>query len=333
MNVLLKYSDIDLQQWQLLTNSSPVASWFQTPEAYEFFSSLPEIMQPFVIAVEKEKMLKGLVIGYVTKEKSSLKQFFTRRAVIYGGPLLAEDITDQELKSLLLTLDSWLYKRTIYVETRNFSDYNPWRHIFEDCGFRYQPHLNFHVDTSSLETINQNLGKDRKRNIKLSLREGATILDNPTIAQVKSYYAILARLYKTKVRTPLYEWTFFEKLYSLPSARFLLVQYNDDIIGGTTCVMLENHIVYEWFVCGEDSKYKNVFPSVLATYAGLQFAADHHCPRFDLMGAGTPDEHYGVRDFKARFGGELVEHGRFLRINSDILYQLGKTIVKLIRII
>lgn len=31
-----------------------------------------------------------------------------------------------------------------------------------------------------------------------------------------------------------------------------------------------------------------------------------------MMGAGVPnDGGYGVRDFKAKFGGELVEYGRF----------------------
>ena len=43
-----------------------------------------------------------------------------------------------------------------------------------------------------------------------------------------------------------------------------------------------------------------------------------------MMGAGKPDEQYSVRDFKAEFGGEMVEHGRFLCINKPLLYQIGK---------
>ena len=49
------------------------------------------------------------------------------------------------------------------------------------------------------------------------------------------------------------------------------------------------------------------------------------------MGAGKPDEAYGVRDFKARFGGEQVEHGRFLYINKPLLYRVGKFGVKLLK--
>lgn len=331
MRLLTDYRTIDTEAWRRLVDESPVTTWFQTHEAYEFFASLPEMMTPFCVAVETDGRLQGVAVGYVTQEKNRIKQFFTRRAIIYGGPLLADDITDDELRSLLRATTDLLQKTAIYVETRNFNDYSRWRGVFEDCGFNYQKHLNFHVDTSSVELVNNNLGKNRKRDIRVSLRDGAVVVDNPTIDQVREYYAILKDLYTTKVRTPLFDWEFFEKLFALPSARFLLVAYADKIIGGTVCICLDGKTVYEWFVCGQDGLYKNIFPSELATYAGLKYAAENGCSRFDMMGAGTPNEHYGVRDFKARFGGELVEHGRFLKINKPMLYKTGEIGVKCLK--
>jgi lipid II:glycine glycyltransferase (peptidoglycan interpeptide bridge formation enzyme) len=38
------------------------------------------------------------------------------------------------------------------------------------------------------------------------------------------------------------------------------------------------------------------------------------CEIYDFGGAGHPDVIYGVRDFKAKFGGELVDHGRFRKV-------------------
>jgi lipid II:glycine glycyltransferase (peptidoglycan interpeptide bridge formation enzyme) len=46
------------------------------------------------------------------------------------------------------------------------------------------------------------------------------------------------------------------------------------------------------------------------------------------MGAGKPDELYGVRDFKMEFGGEQVEYGRFLYVRKSMLYAIGKLAVK-----
>jgi lipid II:glycine glycyltransferase (peptidoglycan interpeptide bridge formation enzyme) len=49
------------------------------------------------------------------------------------------------------------------------------------------------------------------------------------------------------------------------------------------------------------------------------------------MGAGKPDIPYGVRDFKMAFGGQLVEHGRFLCIHKPLLYWIGRLAVKWIK--
>ena len=94
---------------------------------------------------------------------------------------------------------------------------------------------------------------------------------------------------------------------------------------------LPGKAVYEWFVCGADDLYEHIFPSSYATYLGIRYAAENGFPLFDMMGAGKPDEAYGVRDFKARFGGEQVEHGRFLCICHPLLYALGKLGVQLLK--
>ena len=145
------------------------------------------------------------------------------------------------------------------------------------------------------------------------------------------YYEILSNLYKTKVKTPLFPESFFQTLAKHPDARFLLTELNGKIIGGTVCVAQEGKCLYEWFACGEDGVYPHVFPSCYATYSGIRYAAEHNMPRFDMMGAGKPDEAYGVRDFKAKFGGKEVEHGRFICTTKPMLYKIGAFGVKILK--
>ena len=47
------------------------------------------------------------------------------------------------------------------------------------------------------------------------------------------------------------------------------------------------------------------------------------------MGAGKPNQAYGVRDFKSKFGGDLVEHGRFLFVSKPLIYNFSKFILSL----
>lgn len=325
---IVEYKEISREEWSELVKASATGTWFQTQEAYDFYASMPELFQPFAFGIFNDEKLHGVCVGYVTVEKSAAKQFLMRRAIIIGGPCLADDCLDYEVMALMRAVRENLAKQAIYIECRNFNDYSRWKNAFEAEGFAYVPHLNFHVDTSSVEVVEANMGKNRKRDIKTSFRDGAVVIEQPIIEQVGEYYVILEHLYKTKVKTPLFPLSFFEALYHHPDGRYILVGLPNaegkiEIIGGTVCVKYAGKCVYEWFVCGRDGEWKSIFPSSVATYAGIKYAAEHGCPRFDMMGAGTPDEAYGVRDFKARFGGVEVEHGRFLCVTKPLLYKIG----------
>ena len=115
-STILTYTEIDREEWSRLVQTSRTGTWFQSPEAYELFASLPEMFTPFAFGVVGkpesdsgqiiEATLRGVCVGYVTKEKNRLRQFFTRPAIILGGPCLAEDATDEEVTALLSTLNS-----------------------------------------------------------------------------------------------------------------------------------------------------------------------------------------------------------------------------------
>ena len=283
------------------------------------------MMEPFVYGVEESGALRAVCVGYVTKERNPISQFFTRRAIIIGGPAIATDCSNEEVKTLLspftLHLSPWSLAQ-IYIECRNFNDYSRWRNAFETSGFIYKPHLNFHVDPSA-----NNLSDNRKRQLKKS--DAITELA-ANESDIREWYKVLSELYRTKVKTPLWQIDFFLDAYRQGIAKFLLVKHAGRIIGGSM-VVADERTVYEWFECGLNAEYKDQYPSVMATYAGIQLAHHSGCSRYDMMGAGEPGVPYGVRDFKAEFGGKLVEHGRFLYICHPILYRIGEWGVKLLK--
>lgn len=327
MQRIVTNNDIDRAQWSILVQNCETGTWFQTPEAFDFYVSLPNEMMPFAYGVERDGELRAVCVGYVTREKNAFRQFFTRRAIIIGGPALSDDTTNEEVEILLSTIRHQLSiskNNPIYVETRNFNDYSRWRSAFEAAGFAYQKHLNFHVDTTHLDAMQSRIGKHRWRYIRRSMRDGAKIVTNPTIEQVREYYAILLNLYRKKVRTPLFSWMFFERLYCVENAHFFLVELDGAVVGGVTCVGLPNRTLYEWYACGLDECRNDIRPLSVAIWNEMLYAAQNDYARFDFMGAGMPGEPYGVRDFKMEFGGELVEHGRFLCVNNPMLYKIGE---------
>lgn len=326
MTQLLTYPDIDPQQWQVLINRSPYATWFQTKEAYEFYAANKEEMMPFAVGVEEDGHLTGVMVGYTTQERNPIKQLLTCRSIIIGGPLLDEHISNDALSALLLAAKR-VTQNSIYLETRNFQNYSHWRYLFEACGFLYQPHLNIQVACTATHTMSE----QRIRQVKKALKNGAEIVEASSEQEIRDWYRILQQLYRTKVRTPLFFEEFFMQFYREGVGKYLLVKHQGKVIGGMMCPILDGKAVYEWYVCGLDEEYREQYPSVMATYAAIEYAKAKGLPLFDFMGAGKPTVPYGVRDFKMEFGGELVEHGRFLCIRKPLLYWIGKLGVKWIK--
>lgn len=329
---LLTYPEIDPQQWQALIDRSPYATWFQTKEAYQFYAANPEEMTPYAVGVAEDGCLVGVVVGYVTQEKSFVKQFFTCRSIVIGGPLVDADISDEALVALLNAVKRaftpyTLHFTPIYIETRNFHNYSRWKEVFQDSGFAYQPHLNIQVTCSEAHTMSE----QRRRQVKKAISNGAIISQAQTEQEIRDWYRILSQLYRTKVRTPLISEEFFLQFYRNGVGKYLLVKYQGQVIGGMMCPILNGKAIYEWYVCGLDEDYREQYPSVMATYAAIEYAKENELPLFDFMGAGEPDVPYGVRDFKMEFGGKLVEHGRFLCVRKPLLYWIGKMGVRLLK--
>lgn len=349
------YSEIDKQNWKSLVETSPVATWFQTDEAYRFYQSVND-MCAFAYGVVEEDKLVGVIVGYTTQEKCKFKQYFTARTIIIGGPLLAEDISDEALAVLLKAVKECkvesvkckgtengkadaLFSRLItlsplrltpiYIETRNLHDYSRWKSVFEANGFAYQPHLNIQVACNP----HHQMSEQRIRQVRKAMKNGVEICQAQSEQEIRDWYQILKRLYRKKVRTPLWSEEFFLQFYRNGVGKYLLMKYDGKIIGGMMCPILEGKTIYEWYVCGLDEDFHECYPSVVTTYAAIEYAKEHGLPLFDFMGAGKPNVPYGVRDFKMEFGGELIEHGRYLHICKPLLYKIGKWGVKLLKIL
>jgi hypothetical protein len=329
---VVELKDIVPSNWDALVRASSVATWFQTKEAYDFFDSL-SFLEVFALGVERDGRLTGVVVGSIQKDGGKLKQYLSRRAIINGGPLLDDNITDKELSMLLNALKSRLGRKTIYIETRNFNDYGRWRHVFEDCGFGYEPHYDVLVETSTIESVNNRLDRNRKRNIKKANENGLVIDQSVSDADLFQFYQMLDELYRSKVKTPLWPFEFFQRLKNLESAHFFMAKDSEGkLIGGLVCLALESRIMHALFACGDDQNYRALSPSVMVNYAGICYAAEHGFSQFDFMGAGKPDDGgYGVRDFKMKFGGELVELGRFVHVCNHLLFAVGKFGVKVLK--
>jgi lipid II:glycine glycyltransferase (peptidoglycan interpeptide bridge formation enzyme) len=81
--------------------------------------------------------------------------------------------------------------------------------------------------------------------------------------------------------------------------------------------------IYGWYG-GTDREYGHYNPNEMLMWHVLDWGVNNGYHLYDFGGAGKPDEEYGVRDFKAKFGGDLVCFGRNTYVHSPLLLSISK---------
>lgn len=297
-------------------------NFFQSFGAFKFFETVEGYTPLLVVALQSNEYV-GCLSAVIIRERNKVKGYLSRRCIIYGGPIIKND--DHEItQKILQYFDRALTKVAIYSEFRAFFDMDSYKTLFANNDYYFEEHLNYIVPITSVEENKKLLNSSKRRQLNLSFKNGAKIIEPKDLSDIKSFYEILKNLYKTKVKKPVPGFEFFEKFYNQNElGKYFLIQYDGKIIGGIMCPIY-NDKIYEWFVCGLDGEIKNVYPSVMATWAPIEYGANNGLKYFDFLGAGKPDVDYGVRDFKSKFGGQLVNYGRFIKVYNKTLYNLGK---------
>jgi len=317
---------IPLDKWKAFNENHSHGSIYQSSDMYELFSRTKNF-EPSVFAVFEGEEMCGIVLAVTISEYSGLLKYLSSRTVIYGGPVVEESKDRTSILKLLLDgLVKGVRKKSVFIQFRNFTDWSKDLPTFKEYGFKWMNRLNYVVDTRDKNNTWKGVSTSKRRQIKTALKSGAKIIAPENIDQVREFYDILYDLYKHRVKKPLPDWSFFESFYELTKENKLgnirLVEYKNKIIGGILSPVFIHKTVFEWYICGLDYEYKKQYPSVLATWAAMEFALDNEIESFDFMGVGLPNKDYGVRDFKAKFGGEMTNFGRFGKVNNKFIYLL-----------
>lgn len=313
---------------RLFLNGQAFKTVFQSPDFFQFYKAVSYYDPIYLIARDKEEQIIGVLLAVLIREGNGLIGFFSRRCVVYGGPIAKDD--DPETIDLLISqLNKTVKRKALFTQFRNFRVWpKEVEQVFEKNGFVLRDRLNSLVALQKTASVEQQFSASRRRQLKKALKAGVSVAEAQNIQEVDALYALLEKLYTEKVKKPLPSRQFFHHFYKtlVPAGAgiILLVWHNEQLIGGIVSPITDGFSISELYVVGLDQAFPGLYPSVVATWAAMDYGQRNGLQHFDFMGLGKPDVAYGVRDFKLRFGGSRVNYGRFAKRNYKLLYGLAE---------
>jgi serine/alanine adding enzyme len=313
--------------WRRFIEEHPESTIFHTPEMFQVFARAKGHRPALWAVTDDEARVLALLLPVQVTLANCLCRL-TTRAVAYGSVLYAPGSTGQEALALLLrTYTQEVDGTPLFTELRNLSKLEAVQPILHTHGFVYEDHFNYLIDLKhSPEAVLQSIGSRTRKHIRRGLRRGYVVVEEVEEREkVVVCYDLLRQTYY-RARLPLADRSLFEAafdvLYPRRMVKFWLACVGDTYVGASV-ELLHKDVMYGWYG-GVDRAYAGYMPGELLMWHILKWGVQNGYRVYDFGGAGKPGEEYGVRDFKAKFGGELVSFGRNTYVHAPLALHLSK---------
>ena len=315
------------KDWSEFVYNSLHGNIFQTPEMAEVYKKT-ENHEPISLAVvEDTNEILAVLQAVVIKEMSGIFGSFSARLIIQGGPLFIENENDIEaFKVLIEYYDKIAQKKALYTQIRNMWDTLDISSFLNGIGYEYEEHLNFLINLNRPEEeIWADIHKSRRKGINRATKKGIFIEELQDKKLIPTFYSIVEETYKN-ANLPLEDISLMESAFELlvpkNMAKFYMAKY-EDVYVGARAVLNYKGLVYDWYA-GALSDYLSLYVNEALVWHILKEGANNTYHLFDFGGAGNPKEEYGVREFKRRFGGKMVNFGRYTKVYSPIKMKIAE---------
>lgn len=325
-------------KWRRFVDEHPHGSIFHTPEMFEVYARTKGHRPELWASVDGEGRVLALLLPVQHRVLDGLLRSFATRSVVYGSVLSEPGPAGREALMLLLqTYTGNVDRDILFTELRNLVDLEELQPVLSEYRFEYEDHLNYliNLDRPTEEILADVSSRTRKR-IRRGKRKGKVEIEEMRDeAGIRACYDLLRQSYEL-AQVPLSDYSLFKSvfdvMYPKGMVRFVLASVEGSP-AATSIELLYKDVSYGWYG-GVDREFSSYVPNELLTWHVIEWSAENGYRLYDFGGAGKPDEDYGPRDFKSKFGGELVCYGRNVCVHApfrlrtselgyEVLRQLG----------
>jgi lipid II:glycine glycyltransferase (peptidoglycan interpeptide bridge formation enzyme) len=318
--IITDASAIDFKQWAQFVQAHPQGNIFQTPQMYSVYDTTNKY-KPIVVACYENGNIVGVLLAVIQKEYEGILGKLSARSIIWAGPLV-RDSDSRILELLLKEYGRTIKKQAIYTQIRNIYPMDWAKEVIKKVGYKMEDHLDILINLDDpLDVLWKKMHPSRRKQIDRGYRRGVefSFVHKPDEATLTECYELLACLYK-KIKLPFPSKEFYLNSYFHLNDKIglFVLTYQKRIIG-CRFVFLYKKMIYDWYA-GSDDGFLDKYPNDILPWEVIKWGANNEYAVFDFGGAGKPGVPYGVRDFKLKFGGNVVNYGRFRKIHNPLIY-------------
>jgi hypothetical protein len=318
--IMIKITDsFDISRWDDFVLSHPHGNVFHASMMIDVCKKARNYSSLCLAAVDSASGdILAVMQATIISEFGGLLSPLSSRSVLQGGPLFIDSPSGREASRLLMERYNRLVgNKVIYTQIRNMWDTQDSTEMLASLGYEYDQHLDFLIDLDRNEgDIWQDIHKSRRKGINRAEKNGMIVRKVTSMEELTACYNLVDDTYK-RFKVPLADISLFRASYEdLAPAGFadFFIALLDNEAVGTRITLNYKDMVYDWYA---GSKPEIDYVDELLVWHVLKKNAGKY-KVFDFGGAGHPDKPYGVREFKRRFGGEMVNFGRYEKVHSRL---------------
>lgn len=305
-------------------HTSDMVRVFETAKGY---SPLP------LAAIGPDGEIRAMLVAVRVQTLPSPFGGVSSRSIWFSEPLCRDDSASIDALCKLIELhDRVMCRKTLFAEVRPLYAPGPENIALEQCGYAHLEYLNYIVDlTKSKEELWSRVRPKARTSIRKCERQGFNIRHESGDHAIDRLCHFLKLTFQ-RAQVPLPDRSLFEAARDVlePKGRIKFVAaYDGDEPVGMDAMLVFKDRVFGWY--GGSLLMKGVSPFEYMQWNEIAWGTESDCKIYDFGGAGWPNEPYGVRDFKARFGGELVCYGRYRKVYAPRLLSLAERAFSLSR--
>jgi serine/alanine adding enzyme len=317
---------IDEGVWRAFVEREPSGNVFHTPEMHRVFGMTRRHRPAVWAATDPAGEPRAMLLPVQITLAGGPLRSWTSRAVAYGGLLCTGDPDGRGAARELVAAYRRSARGLLFTELRHQSDATALRDVLEPEGFEHEAHLNYLIDLDRCEEdLWGSMGKTAQQRIRSATRKGVIVEEVTHPGALEDSYRVLASVY-ARVGVPLADPSLFRSALSILGPRDMFhvftARLGEDIIGARYLLTYKDRII-DWYA-GADRAFASRSPNELLVWHTLTWGRARGYRAFDFGGAGRPNEPYGPREFKSKFGGALVDLGRDILVHSPGRLRLSR---------